>query len=103
MARQGPDAARRDPGLASLQATVTGRVHGVYFRAFVEQQARSLGLTGYVKNVPGAVEVEAEGDRAKLEQLVDSLHQGPRMARVEKVTVRWGKYRGLFPDFAVTY
>ena len=95
--------ARRDPAMASLHATVTGRVHGVYFRAFVEEHARDLGLTGYVRNVPGAVEVEAEGDRAKLDQLVEHLHQGPRAARVDRVTLRWGVYRGRFPDFAVTF
>ncbi len=95
--------ARQDHALASLHATVTGRVHGVYFRAFVEEHARDLGLTGYVRNVPGAVEVEAEGDRAKLEKLVEHLHRGPRAARVDGVTVRWGACRGRFPDFTVTF
>ncbi len=94
---------RKDASLASLRATVTGRVHGVYFRAFVEQHARVLGLTGYVRNVPGAVEVEAEGDRAKLEQLVEYLRQGPPAATVDKVTTRWGAYEARFLEFAVTY
>jgi acylphosphatase len=96
---------KQDPTLASFHAVVTGLVQGVYYRAFVEEHARALGLTGYVRNVPRSVdvEVEAEGDRAKLEQLVECLHQGPRAARVEKVTVRWGDYRGRFPDFTVTY
>jgi acylphosphatase len=75
----------------------------VYFRAFVEQHARALGLSGYVRNIPGALEVEAEGDRAKLEQLIGHLHQGPRAARVEEVAVRWGEYSGRFADFTVTY
>ena len=38
--------------LASLQATVRGRVHGVFFRAFVESRAEELNLTGYVRNRP---------------------------------------------------
>lgn len=75
----------------------------MYFRAFVEEHARALGLSGYVRNIPGAVEVEAEGDRAKLEQLMGYLHQGPRAARVEKVVVRWGDCSGRFADFTVTY
>jgi acylphosphatase len=93
-----------DSGLASFHATVTGIVQGVYFRAFVEENARALGLTGYVRNTTrsGGVEVEAEGDKARLEQLVEYLHQGPRAAMVEKVDVRWGTYTGRFASFITT-
>jgi acylphosphatase len=93
-----------DSTLASLHATVTGIVQGVYFRAFVQDHAQALGLTGYVRNVArsGGVEVEAEGEKARLEQLVKHLHQGPRAARVEKVDVRWGAYSGRFSGFIIT-
>jgi acylphosphatase len=93
-----------DSGLASFHATATGIVQGVYFRAFVEEHARALGLTGYVRNVAwsGGVEVEAEGDKARLEQLVEYLHQGPPAARVDKVDVRWGTYGGRFASFIIT-
>ncbi len=48
--------------LASLYAVVYGYVQGVFFRAFVARQAKELGLTGFVRNLPGgAVEVNAEG------------------------------------------
>lgn len=95
---------KEDPTLASFHAVVTGLVQGVYFRAFVEQHAQALGLTGYVRNVARSdgVEVEAEGERAKLEQLIKYLHQGPRAARVDKVDVRWGAYSGCFTDFIIT-
>ncbi len=63
---------------ASLRATVRGRVHGVFFRAFVEDRARELNLYGYVRNRPdGTVEVRAEGERPKLEKLVEHLKAGP--------------------------
>ena len=90
--------------LASFHATVTGIVQGVYFRAFVEQHAQALGLTGYIRNVApsGAVEVEAEGEKAKLEQLIEHLHQGPPAATVEKVDVRWGTCSGRFANFIIT-
>ena len=86
--------AKDRPTLASFHAMITGIVQGVYFRAFVEQHAQALGLTGYVRNVThsGGVEVEAEGEKAKLEQLIKHLHEGPRAARVDKVDVRWGTY-----------
>jgi acylphosphatase len=90
--------------LASLQATVSGRVHGVFFRAYVESRAGALNLTGYVRNLSdGRVEVRVEGEREQLEKLVHYLEVGPPTARVNKVVTRWEKYRGLFIDFRVRY
>jgi len=90
--------------LASLQAKVTGRVHGVFFRAYVESRAGDLNLTGYVRNLSsGGVEVRAEGERERLEKLVHYLEVGPPAARVSEVVTRWGKYRGLFHGFQVRY
>ncbi|MFA4837700.1 MAG: acylphosphatase [Dehalococcoidia bacterium] len=90
---------------AHLSATVHGRVQGVYFRAFVEREARGLGLTGYTRNLPGgiSVEVSAEGEREKLEELVKRLHAGPSGSRVENVDIEWGKYSHSFDDFRVRY
>jgi acylphosphatase len=90
--------------LASLQAIVSGRVHGVFFRAFVESRAEELNLTGYVRNLPGGrVEVVAEGERARLEKLVHYLEVGSPAARVDKVVTEWGEYRGLFARFQIRY
>ena len=95
---------KEDPNLASFHAMITGVVQGVYFRAFVERHAQALGLTGYVRNVThsGAVEVEAEGEKAGLERLLENLHQGPRAAKVDRVELQWGIYTGRFPDFTIT-
>lgn len=90
--------------MASLQATVSGRVQGVFFRAFVESHALELNLTGYVRNLPdGTVEVRAEGERQRLEKLVDYLGKGPPPARVQKVKTDWTEYQGIFRGFRVRY
>lgn len=90
--------------LSSVQATVYGRVQGVYFRAFVSRRARELGLTGYVRNTPDrAVEVYAEGERKQLEKLIDYLKVGPSSARVDKVVVDWSEYAGNYPGFNISY
>ena len=89
---------------ASLKATVYGRVQGVFFRDFVAGWARKLGLAGYVRNLPGgAVEVQAEGERKRLEELVDYLRLGPPAARVEKVMTSWSEYTGNYSGFNVSY
>ena len=89
---------------ASLQAIVRGRVHGVFFRAFVETRAEGLKLTGYVRNRPeGTVEVRAEGERQRIEKLVEYLKKGPPAARVEEVEVSWGAYTGDYSRFSIRY
>jgi acylphosphatase len=90
--------------LASLQAIVYGYVQGVFFRAFVSMRARALGLTGYVRNLPeGTVEVNAEGERNKLEKLISYLEIGPPGARVEKVVTNWSKHTGSYFDFNIRH
>ena len=88
---------------ARIKAKVRGRVKGIGFRAFTSEQAKSLGLTGYVRNVPGerSVEVEAEGDKLKLDEFLIRIKKGPALARVESVEVAWEDYKGQYPDFSV--
>ena len=89
-------------GKLELQAMVYGRVQGVFFRSFVIRQAQELVLTGYVRNLPeGAVEVRAEGERSKLEELIGCLKVGPPAARVGKVVINWSGYSGSYIDFGV--
>lgn len=65
---------------------VSGRVQGVGFRYFAEQQAGKLGVNGYVRNLSdGRVEVYAIGDAQKLEVLRAVLTRGPRMSQVDRV------------------
>ena len=91
--------------LASVQATVYGRVQGVFFRAFVYRQATRLGLTGYVCNLPDgrAIEVHAEGERKQLAELLSYLKIGPPEANVEKVETNWSEYAGSYSRFSIRY
>jgi len=84
------------PSHERLVAHVHGRVQGVGFRAFVHRSAGILGVAGTVKNCrDGSVRVEAEGPREILQQLLQSLCEGPPGARVTRVTEEWGEPRGL--------
>ena len=89
--------------LAALHAIARGRVQGVYYRAFVSRNANSLGLTGYVCNLPdNSVEIAAEGERKQLQKLVEQLKQGPSGARVDDLKLSWTEHTGQYRDFSVT-
>lgn len=86
-----------------LHADVVGHVQGVGFRYFVLDQARQLGLTGWVRNLPeGTVEVLAEGPKATLDNLLNKLQRGPTGSRVSNVRFSWFEASGEFDHFRVT-
>ncbi len=88
--------------LARLHAIVDGTVQGVGFRAFVQETADRLQLTGWVRNLyDGRVEVLAEGPRSTLEALLEKLRTGPRMAYVSEVQKEWSAASGEFSAFRV--
>ena len=81
---------------------VRGRVQGVGFRWFVREQARALGLAGWVRNLAdGDVEVAASGAPAALASLRDALHRGPDGARVSAVQDGSGTGESLPSPFSI--
>lgn len=69
---------------------VSGRVQGVYFRATCAQEARRLGLSGWVRNLAdGRVELLASGPRRAVMDLVAWCRRGPPEARVTDVQIEW--------------
>jgi len=85
-----------------LHAIVEGRVQGVGFRYFVEEQAIALDLTGWVRNRwDGTVEVTAEGGREALNKLLAALNRGPRASNVTSVQAEWGAPTGEHTHFYV--
>ncbi len=91
--------------LAAVRVIVYGDVQGVFYRAFAAQKAKGLGLKGYVSNLPrrDSVEVVAEGERKRLEELVTYLNVGPPAARVERVITNWLEHSGRYTEFSVKY
>jgi acylphosphatase len=88
---------------AAAEVIVTGVVQGVGFRYFVYQRARSLTLTGWVRNNPdGSVTSRIEGPSASIHALIDQLKTGPSSAYVRGVSVTWKEYSGEFHSFEIT-
>jgi acylphosphatase len=81
--------------------SITGRVQGVFFRAWLREQANALGVTGWVRNCPdGRVDTHIEGEEAAVERLIERLHKGPPSAQVEDVHL-WDVELFDYDDFEV--
>ncbi len=81
---------------------VSGLVQGVGFRYFVYREATRLGLDGFTRNlVTGEVEIEAEGDRSLVEELIATVRTGPRSAHVTDVSVEWRILKHDYSGFQI--
>lgn len=86
----------------TLHILVSGKVQGVYFRAFAQEQAASLKLGGLARNVSdGKVEILAQGADDALEEFRARLRRGSPLSRVEHVEARWIDWEEEFPDFHI--
>ena len=89
--------------MSSVRVVVLGRVQGVGYRAFAARSARTLALTGEVRNLSDdTVEVVAHGAAAALDEYLVALRVGPVMARVEDATVQWFEQSEIPRDFRIT-
>jgi len=91
--------------MLTLRLTIGGRVQGVGYRPFVYRQAVRHGITGWVRNRSGVVDVLAQGDAAALEQFAASLiDQAPPLAqpqlvgRTDEAAARLADFRILASD-----
>ncbi len=86
-----------------VRAIVSGRVQGVSYRASTVDEARRLGLVGWVKNrVDGTVELEAEGAPDNVAALLAWCKDGPPSARVDRVETEELAPTGAESAFSVT-
>jgi acylphosphatase len=82
---------------------ISGKVQGVFYRDNTRKWASSMGLLGWVRNLPdGRVEVLVEGEKDRIESLERKLKKGPPLSRVEDVRTEWEDDKGEFLDFRIT-
>lgn len=87
-----------------VRVIVEGRVQGVFFRHHTQEVAFRLDLKGWVKNRrDGSVEALFEGDKKKVDQIIQWCRRGPPEARVMNVQTTWESYTGEFDDFSIHY
>jgi acylphosphatase len=77
-----------DVAKRTVSVKIEGRVQGVYYRAWTDETARGLGLSGTVRNAnDGSVEAVFSGPTEQVEEMLKLCTKGPPDARVSKVTV----------------
>jgi acylphosphatase len=78
--------------MTTIKVRIKGKVQGVFFRTYVQKEARKLGITGWIKNEEdGSVSLEACGEREKLNQLIERINIGSPASKVEDLDITWIK------------
>ena len=89
--------------LIARNVRVTGRVQGVFFRAWTRDQAKTHDVRGWIRNcADGSVEGHLEGEETAVRWLIDLIYDGPGGARVDRVEAHEAEVVG-FSDFEVRH
>lgn len=84
------------PLVAACHLIVHGRVQGVFYRDWTVATARSLGVAGWVRNLPdGMVEAHLEGAAGQVARMIAAMHDGPPRARVDRIEESAAAAEGL--------
>lgn len=82
---------------------ISGFVQGVGYRKFVQNYARKLALTGWVKNLAdGRVEVIVQGSHEKIQELLRRCEKGPMLSEVRDISLTWEDPLGNFSEFSIS-
>lgn len=88
--------------MKTIEIIVSGRVQGVYFRAFVKKIADKYDITGFARNKPdGRVEIIATGKQEKLDPFITSCHKGPLLAKVSQIQINNSSTIKTFSQFDI--
>lgn len=88
--------------MKTVQLIISGRVQGVYFRAFTQKQAIKFDVTGFVRNRDdGSVEVIACAEEKNLALFISKCRKGPIMASVKNIITNQNRAAEQFTQFQV--
>jgi acylphosphatase len=89
--------------MIAVHVRVSGRVQGVFYRAFTQDRARALGVKGWVRNIPsGGVEAVLEGERKLVGELLKAMKSGPKGAIILGMEFSELESKG-YEDFEIEY
>jgi acylphosphatase len=85
-----------------VRILIEGRLQAMNFRYHTQQQAKKLGLTGFVRTLSdGRIEIEAQGDEDNVEQLLGWCQGGPQSSQIKSILYRYDEPNDRYSDFNV--
>lgn len=88
--------------LKTVHLLVSGKVQGIFFRAFTKDNARQLNLKGWARNLTnGKVEILASGGLTNLNELIHRVKEGPPASDVEDVLIEWRSFDDSLSEFDI--
>lgn len=80
----------------SVRLYIKGIVQGIFFRAFLKENAEKLDVRGFTRNLEdGRVEVFLEGDSDKVNQMIELCRKGPKFSQIQNVEIKDEKFQDL--------
>jgi len=87
-----------------VRAVISGRVQGVFFRMETKKAAQRIGVFGWVKNNrDGTVEALFEGDKDRVDSMLEWCRKGPPLSVVKDVSISREEAPGGYTDFTITF
>lgn len=87
----------------AAKITIRGNVQGVFFRNYIKEQAESLELKGFVRNLEGGnVELFVEGEIDNVDKMHELCKQGPKHAVIKEVELKESEFQD-FQDFKILH
>ena len=85
-----------------MRILIEGRLQGSNFRFNTQQQARKLGLSGFVRTLSdGRIEIEAQGEEPNVEKMLAWCQEEPQSSQIRSILYRYDEPREGYSDFNV--
>lgn len=96
--------------LKQVHLYIKGDVTGVGFRAWTKIQTKIIGVTGWIRNVNnhpdiygvgGGVEAQVQGEKEKVDQIIELIKKGPPVSHVSEIEIFWQEPKEIFDIFEI--
>lgn len=85
-----------------VRILIEGKLQGANFRYHTQQEAKKLGLAGFVRNLSdGRIEIDAQGDDASVDKLLAWCQEGPQNTQLKSILFRYDEPAEHGTDFVV--
>lgn len=80
----------------SVRLYISGTVQGVFYRAFVKENAEKLGIKGFVRNLEdGRIEIFIEGNPEEVRKMVEVCKKGPKHSQIRDVELKQERFQDM--------